>query len=216
MLAAALFALVSVALCIRAIVSLDSGLALFGITCWFTVPGLLLAWLVYEPAPGRTFATWVLTMMVALTAATMLVGERRWVTLATGGLAGAAAFAWTRGATPADAGVQFEPHAREGRRWADVPAFAERRMSAGLPISMVPLTKYEEASTNVLALYQEHDPDAAFSRAARLGIDYVIVGPTPARKMFPDFEAPLRSRPSRFREAFRSGDVSVYMLEGGV
>jgi hypothetical protein len=175
MLAAALFALVSVALCIRAIVSLDSGLALFGITCWFTVPGLLLAWLVYEPAPGRTFATWVLTMMVALTAATMLVGERRWVTLATGGVAGAAAFAWIRGATPADAVVQFEPHAREGR----------------------------------------HDPDAAFSRAARLGIDYLIVGP-PERKMFPDFEATLRSRPSRFREAFRSGDVSVYMLEGGV
>ncbi len=126
-----------------------------------------------------------------------------------------AAFTWIRGATPADAVVQFEPHAREGRRWADVPAFAERRLSAGLPISMVPLAKYEEASTKVLALYQEHDPDAAFSRAARLGIDYLIVGP-PERKMFPDFETTLRSRPSRFREAFRSGDVSIYMLEGGV
>ena len=34
--------------------------------------------------------------------------------------------------------------------------------------------------------------------------------------MFPDFEATLRSRPSRFREAFRSGDVSVFMLEGSV
>ena len=88
-------------------------------------------------------------------------------------------------------------------------------MSAGLPISMVPLAKYEEASSKVLALYQEHDPDAAFGRAARLGIDYLIVGP-PERKMFPDFEATLRARPSRFREAFRSGDVSIYMLEGGV
>jgi hypothetical protein len=148
-------------------------------------------------------------------APTMLVGERRWVTLATGGVAGAAAFAWIRGATPADAVVQFEPHAREGRGRADVPAFAERRLSAGPPISMVPLTKYQEASNRVLALYQEHDPDAAFSRAARLGIDYLNVGP-PERKMFPDFEATLRSRPSRFREAFRSGDVSVYMREGGV
>jgi hypothetical protein len=126
-----------------------------------------------------------------------------------------AAFTWIRGATPPNAVVQFEPHAREGRRWADVPAFAERRLSAGLPISMVPLAKYEEASAKVLALYQERDPDAAFTRAARLGIDYLIVGP-PERKMFPEFEATLRARPGRFREAFRSGNVSIYMLEGGV
>jgi hypothetical protein len=126
-----------------------------------------------------------------------------------------AAFTWIRGATPPNSVVQFEPHAREGRRWADVPAFAERRLSAGLPISMVPLAKYEEASAKVLALYQERDPDAAFTRAARLGIDYLIVGP-PERKMFPEFEATLRARPGRFREAFRSGNVSIYMLEGGV
>jgi hypothetical protein len=126
-----------------------------------------------------------------------------------------AAFAWIRGATPHDAVVQIEPHARDGRRWADVPAFAQRRMSAGLPISMVPLAKYEEASSKIMAVYQERDPDVAFNRAARLGIDYLVVGP-PERKMFPDFEATLRSRPSRFREAFRSGDVSIYLLEGGV
>jgi hypothetical protein len=126
-----------------------------------------------------------------------------------------AAFAWIRRATPPDAVVQCEPHARDGRRWADVPAFAERRMSAGLPISMVPLAKYEEASGRVMELYRERDPDAAFARAAQLGIDYLLVGP-PERKMFPDFEATLRSRPSRFREAFRSGDVSVFMLEGSV
>ncbi len=126
-----------------------------------------------------------------------------------------AALAWIRGSTPPDAVVQFEPHARVGRRWADVPAFAERRLSAGLPISMVPLTKYEAASRKVMELYQERDPDAAFTRAAHLGIDYLLVGP-PERKMFPDFEATLRSRPSRFREAFRSGDVSVFMLEGSV
>ena len=126
-----------------------------------------------------------------------------------------AALAWIRGSTPPDAVVQFEPHAREGRRWADVPAFAERRLSAGLPISMVPLTRYEAASKKVMELYQERDPDAAFTRAAHLGIDYLLVGP-PERKMFPDFEATLRSRPSRFREAFRSGEVSVFMLEGSV
>jgi hypothetical protein len=125
-----------------------------------------------------------------------------------------AALAWIRTFTPADAIVQIEPHAREGRRWADVPAFAERRMSAGLPISMVPLAPYEAASQRVLALYQERDPEEAFSQAARLGIDYLVVGP-PERRSFPAFEETLRSRPARFRETFRSGEVSIFMLEGG-
>jgi hypothetical protein len=87
-------------------------------------------------------------------------------------------------------------------------------MSAGLPISMVPLQPYEAASRNVRWLYEEEDPEAAFKRAAHLGIDYLVVGP-PERKAFPKFEQTLRSHPSRFREAFRSGDVSVFMLEGG-
>ncbi len=57
--AAALVALLSVVLCISAIIPIQSGLALFGITAWFVVPGFLLAWLIYEPAPGRAFAAWV-------------------------------------------------------------------------------------------------------------------------------------------------------------
>ena len=79
-----------------------------------------------------------------------------------------AAFAWIRGSTPPEAVVQIEPHAREGRRWADVPAFAERRMSAGLPISMVPLAKYEEASHKVLALYQEQRSGRRLQLARRV------------------------------------------------
>jgi hypothetical protein len=125
-----------------------------------------------------------------------------------------AANTWIRTFTAPDAIVQVEPHVREGRRWADVPAFAERRMSAGLPISMVPLTPYEAASAKVRALYEERNPDAAFDRAARLGIDYLIVGP-PERQKFPEFETTLRARPNRFREAFKSGEVSIFMLEGG-
>jgi hypothetical protein len=125
-----------------------------------------------------------------------------------------AALGWIRTFTPADAIVQVEPHSREGRRWADIPAFAERRMSAGLPISMVPLAPYEDASQKVRALYQERDGEKAFAQAARLGIDYLVIGP-PERRSFPDFEQTLRSNPARFREAFRSGEVSIFMLEGG-
>ena len=122
-----------------------------------------------------------------------------------------AAYSWIRTTTPRDALVQIEPHVREGRRWADIPAFAERRMSAGLPISMVPLQRYEEASSQVLELYRETNPDSAFTRAASLGIDYIVIGP-PERRQFPQFEATLRAKPERFREVFRRGDVTIFML----
>jgi hypothetical protein len=125
-----------------------------------------------------------------------------------------AALSWIRTWTAPDAIVQIEPHVREGRRWADVPAFAERRMAAGIPISMVPLQRYEEASKRIEALYKDSDPDAVYREAARLGIDYLMVGP-PERAAFPQFEQTLRSKPSRFRETFHRGDVSIFMIEGG-
>jgi hypothetical protein len=125
-----------------------------------------------------------------------------------------AALTWIRTFTRPDAIVQIEPYARDGRRWADVPAFAERRMSAGLPISMVPLDRYEAASQRVRAIYEARDGRAAFKLAAHMGIDYLIVGP-PERKAYPGFEQVLRAHPAGFREAFRSGEVSVFMLEGG-
>ena len=58
--AAALVALASLVLCIKAIIPLQSGLALFGSTAVFVVPGFLLSWLIYEPAPGRGFAACVM------------------------------------------------------------------------------------------------------------------------------------------------------------
>jgi hypothetical protein len=125
-----------------------------------------------------------------------------------------AALTWIRTFTRPDAIVQIEPQVREGRRWADVPAFAERRMSAGLPISMVPLDRYQAASQRVRAIYEARDGRAAFKLAAQMGIDYLIVGP-PERKAYPGFEQVLRAHPAGFREAFRSGEVSVFMLEGG-
>src|SRR5207253_4590590 len=53
---------------------------------------------------------------------------------------------WITTRTPADAIVQIEPSVRDSFTWAYIPAFAERRMAAGLPIGMVPLDKYQAAS----------------------------------------------------------------------
>ncbi len=52
---------------------------------------------------------------------------------------------WLRANTPADALVQVEPYVRDAGTWAYVPAFAERRMAGGLPISMIPLQPYRES-----------------------------------------------------------------------
>src|SRR5207247_10174419 len=53
---------------------------------------------------------------------------------------------WIKQSTPKDARVQIEPDVRGRDTWAYMPAFAERRMAAGLPIGMIPLAKYEKAS----------------------------------------------------------------------
>ena len=54
---------------------------------------------------------------------------------------------------PPDALVQVEPTVRGRDTWAYVPAFAERRMSAGLPIGMIPLAKYEAATARIREVY---------------------------------------------------------------
>ncbi len=123
-----------------------------------------------------------------------------------------AMFDWVKSYTPQDAVVQIEPFSREST-WAYVPAFVERRMSAGLPISMVPLGKYQEASERVREIYRTRDPEAAYERAARLGIDYLVVG-GPERHAYPGFEDMLRSNPARFHEVFRRPGVSVFLVQG--
>lgn len=124
-----------------------------------------------------------------------------------------AMFKWIKQYTAADAVVQVEPYSRHPNTWACVPAFGERRMSAGLPISMVPLLKYETASIHVRELYQNRDPEAVYLSAAELGIDYLVVG-EPERQAYPDFEGVLLSSPAHFRQVFHAKDVSLYLVEG--
>jgi hypothetical protein len=124
------------------------------------------------------------------------------------------ALAWIRERTPPDAIVQVEPHVRRNFTWAYVPAFAERRMAAGLPISMVPLSQYEAASRRILELYTAADAQAAYDLAAGLRIDYLIVGP-PEREAYQAFEPMVDGRPDLFRPMFRNATMTIYFLEGG-
>jgi predicted outer membrane lipoprotein len=121
------------------------------------------------------------------------------------------AFEFLRHETAESAIVQVEPFPRDPATWAYIPAFAERRMAAGLPISMVPYQKYQEASERVREVYATRDAEEVYARAARLRIDYLFVGP-PEREAHPYFEEVLRSRPDLFPEVFSEGRVSIFYL----
>jgi hypothetical protein len=107
--------------------------------------------------------------------------------------------------------VQIDPFPR-GFTWAYIPAFAERRMAAGLPISMVPLEKYETASREVQAVFIADSALTAYQRATALGIDYVFVG-QPEREANPQFEERLGQRPDLFQPAFRNNTITIYFVE---
>ncbi len=123
-----------------------------------------------------------------------------------------AALEWIKRFTPADALVQVEPHVRQNDTWAYVPAFAERRMSAGIPISMVPLDKYLKASERVRSLYAAPDAATASKLAVELRVDYLVVGP-PERAAFPRIESLCDAHPELFRPVFRNREMTVYFVE---
>jgi hypothetical protein len=121
---------------------------------------------------------------------------------------------WIRRRTPVSAIVQVDPFARDPGTWAYVPAFAQRRMAAGLPISMVPIDKYVDASRAVEGVYTAADAASAYERAARLRIDYLVVG-TPERERHAGIDDRLRTRPDLFEPVFREGSVAIFHVQGG-
>ena len=117
-------------------------------------------------------------------------------------------FDWIRHNTRPDAIFQVDPLVRDSETWAYLPAFAERRMAAGLPISMIPLQKYQEGSNRIRGIFDEV-PLSAYERAIRAGINYVLVGP-PEREAHPGVEERFDSIGSLMPLAFRNGTISIY------
>jgi hypothetical protein len=118
---------------------------------------------------------------------------------------------WIRFNTHPTAVVQVEPSVRAPETWSYIPSFAERRMAAGLPLSMVPLDPYRTASARATRLYRANEAEEAFDTAVRNGIDYLVVGP-PERAAYPEFEALLDGAPKLFSLTLRNADVSIYQV----
>jgi hypothetical protein len=121
---------------------------------------------------------------------------------------------WIRHATPPDAIVQMEPQARYSGTWAYVPAFAERRMVAGLPGSMIPMRPYRLATDNVMfGIFRASKVKDMWEMAHFLGIGYLLVG-EPERERYQEAVELLASDPTLFHPAFHNEAITVYEVAG--
>jgi hypothetical protein len=116
---------------------------------------------------------------------------------------------WIKHSTRPDARVQVDPTVRGRDTWSYIPAFAERRMSYGAPISMIPTAKYEAKLPVVRALYKSTSADDASAKAAAMCVDYLVVG-QPERAAYPQFQPMLDASPQLFTAMFRNSDLVVY------
>jgi hypothetical protein len=125
------------------------------------------------------------------------------------------ALAWIKSYTPEDALVQPDPirgaDRGESGTWAYMPAFGERRMAAGMPISMIPIRKYQEASARVERVFRAADAEQAYRMATDLKLEYVYIGPEEDR-VYPGLRDRLDAAPLRFRPVFRNNSVAVYKV----
>jgi hypothetical protein len=149
---------------------------------------LLIARLFFALARIRTAAAIAVSMLILLAGlpTTIIdaynaqdIGNRlagpgfRWTVPVTA--AQQAAFSWVRTHLPEDAIVQMEPILRGRDHWSLIPSFAQRRMSAGLPISLLPTPEYAEGSAEVQQIYRTTDSLEARDLAKRRGIQYFYI-----------------------------------------
>ena len=120
------------------------------------------------------------------------------------------AFAWVRANLPEKATLQMEPELRGREHWSLIPTFAQRRMTAGLPISLLPTPEYDRVSAEVKRLYETGDGREAWNLARGRGIDYLYVDPHD-RAAYPEGVAKF-SNPRYFELLFENREVSIYKI----
>jgi hypothetical protein len=120
------------------------------------------------------------------------------------------AFAWIRGNTPPDAIVQMEPNIRGRATWSLIPSFAQRRMTAGIPISLMEVPEFHERSDRVRTIYQSPNANEASQVARALRIDYLYVDDV-ERRAYPAV-AKFDASPAQFERVFDDSGVSIYRV----
>ena len=122
-----------------------------------------------------------------------------------------AAFSWVRKSLPETAVVQMEPVLRGREQWSLIPTFAQRRMSAGLPISLLQTPEYKQRSAEVQQLYRTGDPREAWQLARARRIDYLYMDASDA-EAYPAGVAKFDSQPVYFEKVFENPEVRIYKV----
>jgi hypothetical protein len=121
------------------------------------------------------------------------------------------ALRWIRTNTRPEAVVQAEPMVRGRAHWSFIPTFAERRTSAGLPISLLPVPQYQERSRQVQGIFTMSDMEMAHAEARRLGIDYLWLDGH-EQQAYPGASDRFDAAHQFFRPVFRNAEVAVYAV----
>jgi hypothetical protein len=120
---------------------------------------------------------------------------------------------WIRHMTPPAAIVQMEPMVRGRNTWSLIPSFAQRRMAAGRPISLLGGTadesEYARKSVLVRTMYETPNSAAAWNIARALRVQYVWVDQV-ERKAYPAGVAKFASSPQLFEPVFKNAEVAIY------
>jgi uncharacterized membrane protein len=120
-----------------------------------------------------------------------------------------AAYRWLREHTESTAVVQMDARSRERSTWSNIPSFAERRMAAGLPISLLNVAEYGERSDLARRMYATPDGGEAATIARNLRVDYVYVDEV-ERRAYPGGISFDRS--PHFEKVFADDPVAIYRL----
>jgi hypothetical protein len=117
-----------------------------------------------------------------------------------------------RRVTPTAAIVQMDPLARERSSWSLIPSFAQRRMAAGRPISLLGGTsdesEYAERSRRVQRMYQTPDASEAADIARALRIEFIWIDRV-ERAAYPSGMKKFETASEYFTPVFQNAEVLV-------
>lgn len=119
---------------------------------------------------------------------------------------------WIRANTPRAAIVQVEPIARGADTWTLIPTFAQRRMWAGLPISLLADEEYGRRARRVHAAYAGTDPELAWRIFKEAHVRFIYLDGVEHGALSPEACAKFEQAPTRFRNVFRNAEVEIFEI----
>ena len=122
-----------------------------------------------------------------------------------------AAMNWIRTRTPSDAVVQMSVGPRGRETWTLIPTFAERRMSAGRPISLLHHREYDQLSNEIDNIYRTTSAPQACRQSRAQGLNYLYLDDVERRGFGPASIAKFDDSPC-FTRVFRQGSASVFAV----